>query len=157
MDGATKKPGTGGLHMVKLCVGTDTVEELADWREEVRVKRLAAGLDPRIHHVTRMWPRRADELLDGGSLYWVVRGLILVRQKIDALEEAIGEDGIRRCAIVLSPDLIRTEPRPRRPFQGWRYLAGADVPPDLNPRAEAESELPAEMRMALLQLGIIGR
>jgi len=119
------------LHLVKLCVGAEGVDDLIAWQRGRSAKRRAAGLDPRPRHVTRMWPRRADELLQGGSLYWVFRGAILARQGIEDLQEVTGEDGIRRCAIVLAPQVTLVEARPRRPFQGWRYLAAKDAPPDL--------------------------
>jgi hypothetical protein len=102
-----------------------------------------------------MWPRREDEIVPGGSLYWVIKGLILVRQEIARLEEAVGEDGVRRCAIVLKPGLVRTEARPRKPFQGWRYLAAADAPPDLTAAARrGAANLPPEMRRELDALGV---
>lgn len=139
-----------GLHLVKLCVGTDTVEELAEWQ----ARRAGRWPDGRPRHVTRMWPRRAEELLEGGSLYWVFRGLILARQRILRLDEATGEDGIRRCAIVLDPVLVRTEPVPRRPFQGWRYLPAAEAPRDLPPARAGETALPPELETALAEIGV---
>lgn len=119
-------------------------------------ERHAAGLDLRPRHVTRMWPRRAAEILGGGSLYWVVQGYVAVRQAIEAFDDATGEDGIRRCAIVLSPALVRVVARPRAPFQGWRYLAATDAPLDV-PHAFAEApeaHLPPELAIALDGLGV---
>jgi hypothetical protein len=142
--------GRDSLNLVKLCVGTDTVEELAAWQAR-RARALPGGL-PR--HVTRMWPRRQAELLDGGSLYWVFRGLILARQRILRLEEVIGEDGVRRCGIVLDPELVRTEPVPRRAFQGWRYLPAEEAPRDLAAPQAGESALPAELERALSEIGV---
>ena len=104
-------------------------------------------------HVTRMWPKRADELLDGGSIYWVIKGLVLARQRIVRLDEVDRGDGIRRCAIVLDPDLRRTESAPRRPFQGWRYLAGSDAPRDLS-RGRANVDLPHTLMAALADIGV---
>jgi len=149
-------PAHPTLHLVKLCVGTDTVEDLLHWQSRRSAERLAAGLDPRPRHVTRMWPRRADELLQGGSLYWVIRGVIRVRQRIAALEAVTGEDGIRRCAIVFEPALIPTAPRPRRPFQGWRYLAASDAPSDIGTAPGDEPDLPPGLREALTQFGVLG-
>lgn len=148
---------TAGLNLVKLCVGAESVEDLAGWQAGRMAERRRAGLDPRPRHVTRMWPRRQDELLRGGSLYWVIRGLILVRQRIEALEPVTGEDGIRRCAIVFDPRLIRVEARPRGAFQGWRYLAAADAPPDLPEGETGEGALPRDLQAALADLGVIGR
>jgi len=144
------------LHLVKLCVGTDTVEDLAHWQSGRSAERLAAGLNPRPRHVTRMWPRRADELLRGGSLYWVIRGVIRVRQRIAALEPVTGEDGIRRCAIVLDPALIPTAPRRRRPFRGWRYFAASDVPRDIGAAPGDDPDLPPGMREELTRFGVLG-
>ncbi len=146
----------GPLHLLKLCVGAARVEDLAAWQARYAAAARAAGRDSRLRHVTRMWPRRAAEILDGGSLYWVFAGATLARQRILALEEAIGEDGVRRCAIVLDPEIIRTEAQTRRPFQGWRYLADADAPPDL-PAAAAEPDLPPQLQTALAELGVVRR
>ncbi len=150
-------PAQPTLHLVKLCVGTDTVEDLLHWQSGRSAERLAAGLDPRPRHVTRMWPRRADELLRGGSLYWVIRGVIRVRQRIAALEAVTGEDGIRRCAIVFEPALIPTAPRPRRPFQGWRYFPASDAPPDIGTAPGDDPDLPPGLREALTKFGVLGR
>ena len=120
------------INLIKLSVGTETIDDLAAWQATKRAQT-PNGL-PR--HVTRMWPKRADELLDGGSLYWVIKGNIQARQRITALNEAIGQDGIRRCAIVMDPKVIRVAPARRRPFQGWRYLAAEDAPPDLRAAVE---------------------
>lgn len=143
------------LHLVKLCVGTDSIEDLREWQSGRIAERLAKGLDPRPRHVTRMWPKRAAELLASGSLYWVIRGVIRVRQRILDLQEEIGEDGIRRCAIVLEPALIPTAPRPRAAFQGWRYLAAKDAPPDIGTAPGDDPDLPPGMREALVQFGVL--
>ncbi len=143
------------LHLVKLCVGTDSIDELRAWQSGRAADRLAKGLDPRPRHVTRMWPRRADEVLEGGSLYWVIRGAIHVRQRILDFEEVTGEDGITRCAIVLDPALVPVAPRPRRPFQGWRYLPAADAPPDITAGSADEPDLPPGLREALSQFGVL--
>ena len=143
------------LHLVKLCVGADSIEDLEEWQALVCSRRREAGLDPNPRHVTRMWPRRQAELLPGGSLYWVIRGLILVRQRIADLEEVTGEDGVLRCGIVLDPEIVRVEARPRAAFQGWRYLTAADAPPDLSSAASAGEEgLPEHLAAALGELGI---
>lgn len=142
---------TATLHLIKLCVGTDSVEDLARWQAQTRAQT-SEGL-PR--HVTRMWPKRAAELLDGGSLYWVIRGEVLCRQRILGLEQATGADGIRRCAIVLDPALIRTRPAQRRPFQGWRYLSADDAPRDLPRERGSDDALPAGMSRALAEIGVL--
>lgn len=138
-------------HILKLSVGTETVEDLAAWHATVRA-RSADGL-PR--HVTRMWPRRETEVLNGGSIYWVIKGQVLCRQRILRLDEHNGTDGIRRCAIVLDPELVRTVPTLRRPFQGWRYLQPADAPADLSQARAHEDTLPPELAGALAEIGVL--
>jgi len=137
------------LHILKLCVGCDSVEDLALWQRQ-RAAELPGGL-PR--HVTRMWPKRGDEVLDGGSIYWIIKGNVLVRQRILRLEPVEGADGISRCALVFDPALIRTEPAPRRPFQGWRYLPPEDAPRDLPEARPGEETLPPELAEALAEFG----
>jgi hypothetical protein len=138
------------VNLVKLCVGAEKVEDLIDWQESRRALRP----DALPYHVTRMWPKRAEELLNGGSLFWVFKGVVLARQKIVALEERRGEDGILRCALILDPAIVRTEPAPRRPFQGWRYLAVEDSPRDLPKGRAREDALPPELAAALADIGL---
>jgi hypothetical protein len=138
------------VHLLKLCVGAESVEDLADWQTSQRA-RWPAG---RAVHVTRMWPRREAEILDGGSLYWVIKGVVLCRQRIVALEEVRGQDGILRCALHLDPAIHRTEAVPRRPFQGWRYLDPAEAPRDLAPARAAEPSLPPRLAAALAEIGV---
>ena len=143
--------GMPKLHLLKLCVGADTVEDLLDWQ----AARRAEAPDRPLAHVTRMWPKREAEILAGGSIYWVIRGVILARQRIVALEPVEGADGIRRCAIVLDPAIHRTRPAPRRPFQGWRYLDPADSPADLSDARAADDRLPPELDAALAAIGVL--
>ncbi|MFN4101756.1 MAG: DUF1489 family protein [Pararhodobacter sp.] len=138
------------LHILKLSVGTESVEDLAAWQKQHAALR-PGGL-PR--HVTRMWPKRAAEVLDGGSIYWVIKGVVLARQRFLRLDKVEGEDGITRCAMVFDPELIRTEPAPRRPFQGWRYLAPEDAPRDLPAYRAGDDELPPELAEALAVFGL---
>jgi hypothetical protein len=138
------------LHILKLCVGADSVEDLIGWQD--RHRHDWEGGRP--VHVTRMWPKRAAEVLEGGSLYWVVKGLILCRQRIVAFEERRGGDGILRCALVLDPEVVRTRAAPRRPFQGWRYLLPEEAPPDLPGRLPREDVLPPALAQALAEIGL---
>ncbi len=138
------------VNLLKLCVGADRVEDLIDWQDHHRAD-WAGG---RPVHVTRMWPKRAPEILNGGSLYWVFKGVMLARQRILGLEERIGGDGITRCAIVLDPEVIRIEGAPRRPFQGWRYLSVDDAPRDLARGRAREDALPAKLAQALAEIGL---
>lgn len=138
------------VHLLKLCVGASGIDDLAAWQDQRRA--LTGASNP--VHVTRMWPKRADEVLAGGSLYWVFKGVILARQRVVGLEERQGDDGIARCAIVLDPQIIRTEPAPRRPFQGWRYLNPGDAPRDLAANRAGDDALPPELSAALADLGV---
>lgn len=140
----------GQLNLVKLCVGAEVFEDLTSWQTQPR----AWGADGLPRHVTRMWPKRADELLDGGSLYWVIKGVVQARQNILRLDEVVREDGIRRCGLVLDPEIHRTEPAPKRPFQGWRYLTGTDAPRDLSKARNSEGELPPSLMAALADIGV---
>lgn len=146
---------SGELNLVKLCVGVEKVSELAEWREMRTANARAMGMDYVPHHITRMWPRREEELLDGGSLYWVFKGLILARQRILRLDEVIGKDGIRRCCLIFDPQLVLTEAHKRRPFQGWRYLNKADAPKDIGLYREDEEEIPGALRAELSSLGVL--
>lgn len=142
------------LHLIKLCVGAEGVDDLVEWQAGRMAEARAAGAaDPRPCHVTRMWPKRGAELLAGGSLYWVFKGMVLARQPILALEPRRGEDGIERCAIRLDPEVVRTRPLPRRPFQGWRYLRAEDAPADLIGRGA--SDLPPELVARLAEVGVL--
>ena len=137
-------------HLIKLSVGTEGLSDLARWQKSFSA-RMPDGL-PR--HVTRMWPKKEAEILNGGSIYWVIKGVITARQKIMRLDEVIGDDGIRRCAIVLDPELVRVEPTQKRAFQGWRYLKPEDAPADLGVAKADEEELPPSLSAALAEIGV---
>ncbi|MGC8203597.1 DUF1489 family protein [Aliiroseovarius sp. PTFE2010] len=135
------------INLVKLCVGANSVEDLAAW--------IAASGGRERAHTTRMRPKKEAQLLNGGSLYWVIKGVIQARQRVLRLDEVIGPDGIRRCNIVLDANLIRTENAARRPFQGWRYLLPEDSPRDLPKARASDSDLPPEMAQALAEIGLV--
>lgn len=136
------------LNLVKLCVGVSELSQMEQWLEDVKQGRET------LDHVTRMFPRRKDEILPGGSLYWVIRGMILCRQPIADLEAVTGADGIERCRIVFKPKIIPVRPVPRRAFQGWRYLEEADAPLDLAKGGTA-SGISEKMRRELAELGLL--
>ena len=136
------------LNILKLCVGVSEIEELDSWLRDCR-----AGRDT-LDHTTRMFPKRRDDIVPGGSLYWVIRGMILCRQPIAGLEAITGADGIGRCRIVFQPQIILVRPTPKRAFQGWRYLTAADSPPDL-PKAGKSEGMPEKMRRELAELGLL--
>ena len=138
------------INLVKLSVGSENVDSMSDW-QATRAAQTDDGL-PR--HVTRMWPKREAEILQGGSIYWVIKGAVQCRQRILRLDEVIGTDGIRRCAIVLEPAVYRTETALRRPFQGWRYLKLEDSPADLRNQSASDDSLPVELATALAEIGV---
>jgi hypothetical protein len=142
------------LHLIKLCVGCDSVQDLEDWLREKTKKRSRRALSEHVH-TTRMVPKRTTELLRGGSLYWVIRGQIMCRERLLAIRPFVDKDGISRCRLVLSGKLILVEPRPFRPFQGWRYLAGSEAPRDLNRAAPGAARMPEVMRRELQNLGLL--
>jgi hypothetical protein len=143
------------VHLIKLCVGVDTAKDLADWQAE-RLTRLARAGEPvELCHRTLQTPRRRDEALDGGSLYWVIKGFVLVRQRVLDLRADVKEDGTACCGIVLDPELVFTRPHPRRAFQGWRYLDALDAPPDAKGFEEGTDEMPRAMREDLRKLRLI--
>jgi hypothetical protein len=139
------------INLLKLCVGAEDMQDLATWQA---TRRAQAG-DGLPRHVTRMWPKQAEALLNGGSLYWVIKGLILCRQRVVRLDEVTGSDGILRCGIVLDPEIQRVTPVPKRPFQGWRYLKPEDAPADLRKGREEEPALPADLNRALAEIGVL--
>jgi hypothetical protein len=143
------------VHIVKLCVGVESVEQLAEWQAGRRLAREADPSLPPLGHVTRMMPKRKDEIVEGGSLYWVVKGVILVRQRITDIQGLVDGEGIKRCRLVLGAPLILTKPHPRRPFQGWRYLKAEDAPPDLDAVSAEGDDMPEQMRIELAELGLL--
>lgn len=141
------------MHLVKLCVGVSSVEQLEAWRSQEIARRRAVGEPEMIAHVTRMTPTRKDEIEAGGSLYWVINGAIQCRSEIISLETFKDDDGIKRCAILMAPEVIRTAPAPKRPFQGWRYLKPSDAPRDLAGAGEGGEDLPEDLRSRLMEIG----
>jgi hypothetical protein len=146
------------LHLVKLAVGAESIEDLAHWQAgRLRVQKLQGVTAPKLWHTTFQRPKREADLLDGGSLYWVIKGVILVRQRLTGFSEGHKEDGSACCLLELDPTLIGVRPTPRRPFQGWRYLTADDAPPDLaSPTGREQiAEMPPAMRRELAQLGLL--
>ncbi len=141
------------IHLQKLSVGSETISTLRDWQKLVVRRRVQRGLSPFHEHRTRMFPKNKEELLQGGSIYWVIKGFIQCRNEIVALEETKTKDGRRACSILMNPKIIPVNPSPRRAFQGWRYLKPEDVPKDISNDAQYIN-LPSELRAKLLSLGI---
>ena len=143
------------LHLIKLCVGCDSVQDLKDWIKEQLAKKKKSGAAGKRCHRTRMVPKRVDELLDGGSHYWVIRGELLCRERILGIEPFTDKDGIRRCRIVLDGKVKLVQPRPYRAFQGWRYLQHHEAPRDLDRAAPGARNMPEQMRRELRELGLL--
>ena len=143
------------LNLIKLCVGCDSVAELSTWIKQRLKQKKARKEKPEHIHTTRMVPKRVDELLDGGSLYWVIRGQIMCRQDLVAVRPFVDKDGVGRCRLVLRPKVVPVEPRPFRAFQGWRYLQTKDAPRDLDRAAPGARNMPEQMRRELRELGLL--
>lgn len=141
------------LHLLKLCVGAESIESLAKWQTR-RLKELKSrGSKRELVHVTRMTPKRAAELLDGGSLYWVIKGYVAVRQRLIDIRP-VTKNGRPHCGLVYESNLVPTARRFCRPFQGWRYLDSKDAPPDLRDLSRG-GNLPEKLRAELSELGLL--
>ena len=144
------------LHLIKLSVGTDSIEDLEEWIKLKFAEQKKRGVKkPERFHTTRMVPKRVDELLDGGSIYWVIRGEILCRERILDIRPFVDKDGVGRCRLVLDPKCVPVRPRPYRAFQGWRYLKPADAPRDLDRAAPGARDMPEDLRRELRNLGLL--
>ena len=143
------------VHLIKLCVGAESIRDMEEWIALTLAQKRAQGRPVEQVHTTRSAPKRAEEVLDGGSLYWVIKGQIAARQLVRELRPITDAQGIARCNIVLDPTLVQVMPRPARPFQGWRYLADHEAPADLGAGAGEIAEMPEELRRELRELGLL--
>ena len=143
------------LHLIKLAVGADSLADLREWMAERMADAKRRRVPLRHAHITRMAPKRTEQLLDGGSLYWVVKGMISARQPILGLEPFVDVDGIGRCKIWLGETVVAVAPRPMRAFQGWRYYQAKDAPPDIDEAQPGFAEMPEVMRRELASLGLL--
>ncbi|CAN7554279.1 DUF1489 family protein [Rhizobium sp. LjRoot98] len=143
------------LHLIKLCVGAESIDDLREWVSRKAAVAVAAGLEPHSYHTTRMVPKRVEELLEGGSLYWVIKGQVQARQRLTGIETFTDGEGIGRCNLILGPDVVETAYQPRRAFQGWRYLQDNEAPRDLAALGVGAEELPLELRRELAELGLL--
>lgn len=141
------------LHIIKLCVGCDSLAELADWQAARLKEKRAKGQKPELVHVTRMTPKRGAEILSGGSIYWVIKGQIAARQRLLAFRE-VKKNGVPHCGFVCDKELVAVVARPRRAFQGWRYLEAQDAPADLA-RTKGAKGLPEALQRELAALGLL--
>jgi len=137
------------IHLVKLCVGADSIDDLVQWQNHLQTTY------QRVFHTTRMLPKRQADLLAGGSIYWVIKRQIRVRQRIEDIEPFVDGAGISRCHLHLDPQIVPTRLQARRPFQGWRYLQPADAPPDAPSNIEIDEDMPEGLREELTELGLL--
>ena len=137
------------VHLKKLSVGSASFEALQEWQNS----RVAANMP--LMHVTRNRPRRAEDILAGGSIYWIIKGVMCARQPIIELREVTRTDGRPACGIVLAPGLVKVEPTRMRIFQGWRYLEAKDAPHDVLVSQENGEEMPPAMVAELRELGLL--
>jgi hypothetical protein len=143
------------LHILKLCVGADSISDLEEWIAERQAQRRARGEPAEQLHTTRMVPKRIEEITSGGSLYWVIKGQISARQRLIDIRPFTDGEGIGRCHLVMEPVVVPVEPRPFRPFQGWRYLQAKDAPRDIDGRSGDLGVMPEQMRRELAELGLL--
>ncbi len=141
-----------GLNLIKLCVGAESVEDLQMWSVERLDEMRKSGAEICLFHTTRMMPKRAEELLDGGSLYWVIKGKIQARQRLVEIRRITDSEGIRRCKLMLDSEIISTQWQPKRAFQGWRYLIGDEAPDDLD---ATQAAIPPQLKAELAELGLL--
>ena len=143
------------LHLIKLCVGAASIEDLATWQRGRLAELKKSGKKSQLFHTTFQTPKRQAQLLAGGSLYWVIKGVIQVRQRIVGFGEGHKKDGSPCCLILLDPALVPVRPLSRRAFQGWRYFDAADAPADLKRGEKKLADLPPKMRRDLADLGLL--
>jgi hypothetical protein len=145
------------LHIIKLCVGAQSIDDLARWQTNLLAFRESMGLSPRVEHTTGQMPKKVDDLLDGGSLYWVIKGVVQVRQRFIGFDTGQKDDGKACCLFLLDPELVPVRPVKRRPFQGWRYLTPEDAPGDFgsSSSAKAVTSMSPQMRKDLAELGLL--
>lgn len=144
------------LHMIKLCVGATSIEDLATWQAANRQFKPKGGGPLRVFHTTLQRPKRDAEMIAGGSLYWVIKGIVQARQRILGFDQGQKDDGSACTLILLDPEIVPVRPVPRKAFQGWRYLTPEDAPPDLaSGKHDGLANMPQHMRKELASLGLI--
>jgi hypothetical protein len=148
-EDAEAEPRPAPLHLLKMAVGIGDIDELRRFRAARLKERGTSWV------YTRNRPRRTEEVLAGGSIYWVIRGQIRVRQRVTGFRSARDENGRAYCLIDVDPALVATALRPWRPFQGWRYLTPADAPPDVPAGPGGIAAMPERMLAELRALGLI--
>ena len=142
------------VNLIKLCVGISSIEELESLQQNRRRRRVAEDAEALNIHVTRNTPKRAEEIIGKGSLYWVIKRRVVARQPIVDIRP-MSIEGRKHCAIILDPEIIRTHSKSCRPFQGWRYLELADTPADLSTTKVASDDMPYHLQDELRSLGLL--
>ena len=135
-------------NLKKIAVGIASIDRL-----HIRQQTIKSSYG-KIIHTTRNMPKQKDDLIDNGSMFWIIKRNILVRQKILNIESVIRDDGSKGCEIELDEDLIKVIPTPMKPFQGWRYYMASDIPPDLNVSNIESEDLPENINSELIKLGL---
>ena len=143
------------LHLLKLCVGAESIADLDGWITSRLAEQRRSGGPAEHRHTTRMVPKRVVELLDGGSLFWVIKGQVAARQRLLDVRPFTDGEGVGRCHLVLEPEVVAVEARPCRPFQGWRYLDPLTAPPDAGRGPADIVALPEALRRELRDLGLL--
>ena len=143
------------VHLIKLAVGIESLSHLSQRQTQRIADAAAAGETVQLRHLTRSTPRRAAEVLDGGSIYWVIKGAVRARQRIIDIDSAINHQGLPRCALIFDRELVPVRARPMRAFQGWRYLEAADAPSDAFGGLDEAEDMPTEMAEELRALGFL--
>lgn len=143
------------VHLVKMAVGIDSLDHLAEAQKQRRARLKAERGKPLLIHKTRNMPKRGAEIVKAGSIYWIVKGFVRVRQRILGFERCADREGRPFCEIRLDPKLVRTAPLAHKPIQGWRYLEAEAAPADLTGKAALAEEMPPEMMLQLRELGLL--
>ncbi|HEV2560569.1 MAG TPA: DUF1489 domain-containing protein [Rhizomicrobium sp.] len=141
------------LHLIKLSVGSESLETFISWHKKRLAEKKKKGQKAELIHVTRMTPKRQEELLDGGSLYWIIKGYVSVRTPLIELRPMV-KNGAPHCGLVYAPKFIPVVRRAHRPFQGWRYLNAKDAPPDIA-TGKGGKGLSAALQAELAELGLL--
>ena len=141
------------LHLIKLWVGHTSLKDLLDYQRRAPRPLTSTKQSRELMHVTRNFPKRAQELLDGGSIYWVIKNTVVGRQRIVDLRHVVKDD-LPHCAIVYDTEFVHVQMRPHRPFQGWRYLEGRDAPPDVGANLH-DHDMPEEVKQVLSELNLL--
>ena len=141
------------MNLIKLCVGAQNVSDLYNWQKNRLINYKGLGNNATFF-ITRMRPKRENDILNGGSIFWVFKGLILARQKIIGFDNFMSEDNISRCKVILNSKIILTDAYHKKSFQGWRYFSQQEAPKDREIFSDEKTQLPLKIEKELSELGI---